>query len=546
MTRLFDRRVGTGGVAVKYSPGAACNTTQMIRYSVVHTKHPNPGERAKTFIGKKIMVGEYYPAEVFEGRSEAEILQMNHFLVQDELYKSWFARLHIGARIPKYSQMTDGTHCYLLSREIPAGYRTLNQIKLNKLIEILKSSGNLKALADMLVFAIVFKDNDFKLENTLVDSSGQLTRIDFEQVFFARGGFNAEQGGRHFPLDFSFTHKDFENLPFLKKFHPYQFFFNYREFDSCDEGIAFCNRISTEFPELNKEVYKAILKILLMPDFLNLKLYELYRTKDSETLVDLFVKIRGTRPGCSFFLSQRELFKEMKKSEAFKNFLRDYGAATMVEIKEEIKGFMLHNSDLRKSWGKESFEALVDAEVEQRFVYLRPRILGGAPPPPAASSFPPLFCQSIEDAEFTELKTALAPVLSQLDKLELDGKTAQLKKFVEGQIARLEGTCFARGRKTKIDLLRKLYNKLVALEESSEKKYTVLSGLYNETAIIAFHRRSMSSHAFGLFKTPTTGWRDWSKFCHENNLADYADYERFKGGAESVYTDLRNDQIRRP
>lgn len=535
MTRLFDRKVEAGGAAEEYRPKDSCSSSQIIRYSIAHTKHPNPGKAVKTFIGKKMMVGEHYPAAMFVGKTEGQFSRMNCFLAQDELYKSWLGRLHIGARIPKYSKMTAGADSYLLSREIPAGYRTLKDIKPDELMGILGLPGNLKALADMLVFAIVFKDNDFKLENTMVDSSGQLTRIDFEQVFFAKGRSNVFDGSRHLPLEFNFDYRDFDGLPFLRKFHPYQFFFNYRVFDSYAENVAVCDRISKEFPELKQEVYKAILKILLMPDFLNLKLYELYRTNDSETLIDLFVKIRDTRPECSFFLSQRELFKEMIKSAAFKSFLRDHGAIAMAEIKEEIKGFRLHNSNFRKSWDERVFGAFVDAEVDQRFAYLCPCILNRVPD--ASSSFRPLFGISIEDTSIN-LTLALRPVLNQvykLDRLIVD----QLQTFVTEQIERLNRTCFARGRKTKIDLLENLNQKLNTFKASPEKTEAQLSELYNEAAIIAFHRRSMSSHAFGLFKTPTTGWRAWSKFCHENNLASHADYEAIKTGAESAYDDLR-------
>ena len=223
-------------------------------------------------------------------------------------------------------------------------------------IEKLRQFDNLRAFASILVSTVVFAENDLKEDHLVFDGEGRLTRIDFDQCFF--------MAGLNFNLD------DLENLPLVSDsnsgFKPYNLIFNYSGDRLDPEKRKIGEEIKKQLPpEFKNYVYEAILKILLMPDFIHEEI-----SRD--------VKL------CSRIISGREielaqqkklkLFSCMMKSEGFREFLRLNGQKAKGIILSEIESFREYNSHFRKKWSGRVFHDQCVKGVNRTYLMLRIKV----------------------------------------------------------------------------------------------------------------------------------------------------------------------------
>ena len=287
-----------------------------------------------------------------------------NFLAAMEVYSSWIFRLHVldGSRIPKYSYIKNYGKNKLdtlvfsekingikdlfdVHEESPSEFERAFREKLNN------PSDNLKAFAQILVCSIVFAENDLKGEHLVFDGNDRFTRIDFDQCFWP---------------DLDFSVDDFENLPLVSTFKPHNLFFNYGG-SKVDEDLRGIGKKIEKLlgQEFKTDVYEAVLKILLMPDF-------------------LLEEIEGVLGACKGQISVQkiDLAKEKKaklsacmmKSEGFREFLRLHGQEAKGRILSEIESFREHNSYFRKKWSKLAFHDQCVRSVSHAYSMLRIKI----------------------------------------------------------------------------------------------------------------------------------------------------------------------------
>ena len=404
-----------------------------------------------------------------------------------EAYSAWIFRLHVldGSRIPKYARL--GLDSAVVSQKI-SGVETLLDLYnsnicsdgglnsaefVRKFVEKLQSPGldNLRAFSQILVCTIVFAEDDLKGGHLLFDGDGRLNRYDFDLCFFDGLDFNVD---------------DFENLPLVSSFKPYNLIFNYVEDDVDLEGRDMGFEVAAQLgPQFKAYVYEAVLKILLMPDFLLNEIsgvLEPYKEKISEERVELAPQKKA------------KLFACMLRSEGFKGFLGVYGEEAKERILSEISAFQVHNSHFRKKWSAENFRDQCEESVNAAYSELKTN----------------LGFQRRGEERRISLEGNGAGVMPRNAEEQNQNPDINLKNFITTQIARLSSCHFTLGVKDKIVLLEKILGKLEGVDSRLKRQ------LESETAIVMRHRRIRSSHMFT--NSSSVGWREWETYCRQNNL----------------------------
>ncbi len=182
-----------------------------------------------------------------------------------------------------------------------------------------------------------------KSDHVAFDEDGHLTRYDFGQIFSKATNFDPIH-----KLCFEYAASDFEALPLLAnwpKYKPSNFVFNR------------CNgQISAPWRELGNElrislgagfkqdVYTAILKILLMPDFLTDEINKILHS--TPLLKERILRSTGSNPAN---LYRKQLLSCMQSSTGFIQFLKTKGHMARQFILNDILGFRSNNSYFKKN-----------------------------------------------------------------------------------------------------------------------------------------------------------------------------------------------------
>jgi len=273
---------------------------------------------------------------------------------------------------------------------------------------------NLRVFAQILVCSIVFSEGDLKEDHLVFDEKGRLNHFDFDQCFSP-----IREGD--FPLiHLDYTHEDFEELPFVKNFKPSNLIFNQYNAEEAEKseikqyieqlrphGKQLRKRLGPQFQE---EIYEAILKILIMPDFLLGKMNEIIDTHETELREEIMNHIDHE----TVFEKRDRLLLRMKESVKFKAFLVRRGEAAKTKIQEELiqlgrkddptqasNGYFYHNSYFRKKYNAQGFQDFCDthlsANMDKLFcdLGLRASAKSGFPAPKMAS----LRIESMDEAD---------------------------------------------------------------------------------------------------------------------------------------------------
>ncbi len=280
-----------------------------------------------------------------------------------EVYSAWVFRLHIlqGNSIPKYSLCDDGS---VISEEV-TGFRSADDICRShwgsySYLDVLRAKildnkkSNLRALAQILVCSVVFAEHDLKTSHIVFDKDNNLTRIDFDCTFWK---------------GLSFDLSDLESLPMASEsgvFRPHNFIFNRSNGKVntfyCSDGKQFSSKLGPGFKRL---VYGAILKILLMPDFL---------LKEISGIINHAPTSKKDLGEHDYELCPQKkikLLKCMMNSLGFKEFLVDQGEVNRALILSEILSIRKHNSFFRKKFTEEDFGSHCAESIDRAYFELK-------------------------------------------------------------------------------------------------------------------------------------------------------------------------------
>ncbi len=298
------------------------------------------GKDGKTYVSKYLLYGDV--------RSTIEV------------YSAWIFRLHVleGARIPEYGSHHDfGT--VVTSEEI-LGIEALSDMRakdtssgksehIGRFGDKILREKNLRAFAQILVCSLVFAQMDLKPDHLVFDAEGNLSCIDFDQCFYT---------GIIPPSE-----KDFENLPLIDTLNPHNFIFNRinnRTIADKTDGIELAKKLGDGF---KNEVYGAILKILLMPDFLLNEIYNIIGSCSD----DLKKRIIEETAGEFALQKKSKLLASMRESPFFKGFLAAHGDSEKEIILNEIMAFRRNNSFFSEKWSEDHFLALCKQDVDKAY-----------------------------------------------------------------------------------------------------------------------------------------------------------------------------------
>ncbi len=434
-----------------------------------------------------------------------------------EVYSAWIFRLHIldGSRIPKHSLYPmDGV---LISEKIPEikDFFTILQESSSSEQEagLLKAKilaagkSNLRAFAQILVCSIVFAEDDLKEDHVVFNRSDELTRFDFGQCFTPKLDFNAA---------------DFKQLPLVSRFNPNNLIFNYSQGAASPErkkvGTLLRGFLGESF---NQEVYAAILKILLMPDFLLEKIHT--------SIACNFPSFQTTlrEHGYSGLAEQKKdaLRNQMLSSPEFRIFLQTHGETAKTLILEELNQFRAHNSFFRKRWSESEFNEQCRACVDEAYVSLN-----------TALGIDSRLSSGTGGSSVSITPTTPSPDCTSTPN-ESSGmqKRRALTAFLEGEIVRLKKCLFTRGTKDKIALLNAILqdvkNKSPGLTFNDP---SFLREMHDRISMVAHHRRSRLSHLFT--NGPSQSWVAWKTFCQKNNIEKPLERPTFRTSDKEIKT----------